>query len=229
MFVKGEPAFLIKDSLVIADLHIGLGYDLWKDGITIPDQAKGMKERILGLVNRTGAKELVVLGDVKHKVPGLSWEERREIPELLEGLDKQVKVVVVPGNHDDRIQSLIDVEVAPATGIVRQEYGLLHGHTKPGKSLSKCKSLLIGHNHPTVNFRDDLGTVSSRQAWVVGTDGNREIILMPHFNPVIGGWPVNEMKSEKDLLGPMAKSIDLNKAKAFLLDGTDLGEVKNLK
>jgi len=229
MFVKGEPAFLIKDSLIIADLHIGIGYDLWKDGITIPEQTKEMQKRIVDLIKKTKAKELIILGDIKHKVPGLSWEERREIPELLDALSERIKVVIVPGNHDDRLKSLVDVKIEPATGIVRQEYGLLHGHTKPGKQLSRCRSLIIGHNHPIINFKDDLGVVTSRQVWIIGSDGHREIILMPHFNPIIGGWPINEMKSEKELLGPVAKSIDLKHAKAFLLDGTDLGEVKDLR
>jgi len=57
-----------------------------------------------------------------------------------------------------------------------------------------------------------------------------EVIIMPAFNELCGGIPFNESIHE-ELLGPVfAKhAIELEKARAFLLDGTDLGTIGGIK
>jgi metallophosphoesterase superfamily enzyme len=48
---------------------------------------------------------------------------------------------------------------------------------------------------------------------------------MPAFNPLCGGIAVNR----DPLLGPFGSLIDVDNAEIYLLDGSSLGKVKDLK
>ena len=53
---------------------------------------------------------------------------------------------------------------------------------------------------------------------------------MPAFNELCGGVPFNE-STQEDLLGPVFSSggIELENAEVYLLDGTRLGRLKNIR
>jgi uncharacterized protein len=53
---------------------------------------------------------------------------------------------------------------------------------------------------------------------------------MPAFNELCGGVPFNE-STQEDLLGPAFSSgvIELESAEIYLLDGTRLGIIKNIR
>jgi metallophosphoesterase superfamily enzyme len=57
-----------------------------------------------------------------------------------------------------------------------------------------------------------------------------EVFIMPAFNELCGGVPFNESTKE-DLLGPVFSSgaIELENAEVYLLDGTRLGLLKNIR
>ena len=48
---------------------------------------------------------------------------------------------------------------------------------------------------------------------------------MPAFNKLCGGVAVNV----EGILGPLGKIIDVDKSDVFLIDGSSLGKVVNLK
>ena len=54
-FVTGQPALVFNRNLVIADLHIGIEYELYKSGIKVPTQIEKMKEKIDSLIKKTKA------------------------------------------------------------------------------------------------------------------------------------------------------------------------------
>jgi putative SbcD/Mre11-related phosphoesterase len=59
---------------------------------------------------------------------------------------------------------------------------------------------------------------------------NPKLIIMPSFNETYGGLPINLVKKEK-LLGPILRSgaVDIDAAEAYLLDGTFLGSIRQLR
>jgi putative SbcD/Mre11-related phosphoesterase len=216
MFIVGKPALVIDKTLVIADLHIGITRALYESGISMPSQVRKMADKIHELKKITKAKELVIAGDVKHKVPGISWQEIHEVPEFLAAL--------VKGNHDGQIEKLIPDELKARVKVRKSvalgDYCVTHGHRKANTK----KNIIIAHNHPHVRFRDTLGAVYTEPVWVRGKlPDKKELIIMPAFNELCGATIVNRDK----LLGPIAKRI--RKAHAYLLDGTDLGLIKDLK
>jgi metallophosphoesterase superfamily enzyme len=54
----------------------------------------------------------------------------------------------------------------PATGTIVGDIGLFHGHKWPSPALLQCKTLIMGHLHPVVVFRDPAGFKITRQVWV---------------------------------------------------------------
>ncbi len=214
-----EKALLIGDTLVIADLHLGLEHELEKSGVKIPPQAPPMTERIIGLLTDSRARHLVILGDLKHNIPQISWHEYSQVPAMVKTLSQYADVTVIKGNHDGNLERLL-----PDTPVLKSlkigDSLLLHGHTRiPEKS--DFSTIIAGHNHPCVEFRDEFKS-TRESAWIRArlTRSSAEVIIMPAFNGLIYGTPVN---SGKRLLGPLFKLIDLKNADVYLLDGTHLG------
>lgn len=223
MFIVGKPALIIDKALVIADLHIGITRELYESGISMPSQVRKMINRIHELKKITKAKELVIAGDIKHKVYGMNWQEIHEVPEFLAAL-RFKKITIVKGNHDGQIEKLIPEElkarIKVRKSVVLGDYCVTHGHRKANTK----KNIIIAHNHPYVRFRDKLGALYTEPVWIKGElPDKKEIIIIPAFNELCGATIVNRDK----LLGPIAKKI--RKAHAYMLDGTDLGLLEDLK
>jgi hypothetical protein len=246
-FIKNFPAIFIQDikALVITDLHIGIEYELYKSGIHIPSQVTEMKKNIFDLIKQTKAKRFIILGDVKHDVPGVSYQEMREIPEFMKDLSKRIKVDVCSGNHDTYIKELSpeEIKIHGSAGFKIGRFGFIHGHAWPSKELLSCDYLISGHTHPTIQFTDKFGYRIIEPIWIknridkekikekykVETTGKLELIIIPAFNRLLGGTPVN-VKKDDELRGPLLKNnfVDMDESEIYLLDGTYLGKLKNI-
>lgn len=265
------PALMLEEdkTMVIADLHLGFEYELSKMGISIPYQTGRLMEELFSIIREYRPRRLVILGDLKHGIPITSFQERREIPEFLTSLSKEVEhVVVVRGNHDGGLQDIVPegIDMVSSKGLLlgeKYKVGAFHGHAWPGAKLLGCDLMILGHSHPTVLLRTPLGIRLTRRVWARGVctreklaaaylekDGiafegdavqkfeethkssvlNSEVILMPAFNDLLGGLPVNS-ETPKTLLGPLlrTKTIDTTDFEIYLLDGTYLGRVGFLR
>lgn len=223
MFVTNERAMVVSNYLVIAELHLGITRELYESGISMPSQVKPLAAKINRLKKAAKAKNLIIVGDVKHKVPGISWQEVRELPEFL-SLLKFSKIIIIKGNHDGGIEKMIPHELREKVAVKKSfsmgDYFFSHGHRNVS---TKKKIIVIAHTHPLVGFRDRFGALYAEPCWVRGKTGDKKLVIMPAFNELCGGVMVNKNK----LLGPVAKKI--RKARIYLLDGTDLGYLKDLK
>jgi len=235
--VHNVPALRVGNTLVIGDLHIGVETHLMRKGFHLETRTWDMFDSIIGIDN---VSRLVVLGDVKDSVPGSSKQEYREIPEFFERLLERFDIVdVVRGNHDTNIEEFLPsrVRIGPASGIVIDDVGFVHGHTWPSRKVMGSKVLVTAHNHPTVMFRDGIGRTITEPCWVRGKfigafDKYEQVpekfIIIPAFNRMLGGSPVNVEGGM--LLGPLMTRdiVDLDNASLYLLDGIFLGTISGL-
>ena len=252
--IRGTPALMIKSagerSIIVADLHLGIEGELASKGVSLPSQIPKVKERLLELIKRRKPDRLIFLGDVKHNVPIASWQEWRELPGFFEELAKLVRVEVIRGNHDGGLEGMVPrkVKIHGARGIVlgkRKRVGLIHGHTWPSPEVLNTKLLTAAHNHPAVEFRDELGGRTIEPVWLrAKVDASKfprklqeqieseppELLVIPAFSELVGGAAVNR-GMPKELIGPIFKSgaVKLDEAEAYLLDGTFLGKVFDLR
>jgi hypothetical protein len=247
-FLTDYPALFISDKkiIVVSELHLGLEYELYKSGIKIPSQRRKFEEIIEHLIKLTKANSLIVLGDIKHKVPGSTIREDVEIPRFLENLKQKIKVILIKGNHDDRIEGIIPsgVKIYGSKGYKIGKYGFFHGHAWPSKKLMECDYLFMGHVHPSIEFRDSFGFRSVLSVWLKGKlkqelikerykikkTGKLNVVVLPTFNSILGGAALNRIAKEKHT-GPLLvnKIFDVDSSKVYLLDGTCLGILKELK
>ena len=240
--VPDTPAILVDgDTLAIADVHIGIEAALQDAGVFLPSQTRKLARRLRAVLDATGARRLVLLGDVKHFIPGVSPLERRDIPiffnEILDAVDE---VHIAAGNHDALIRPYVPeaVTIHRPAGFRLGDVGFVHGHAWPAKSVMEAKVLLMGHNHPAVVFVDALGGKSVQPCWMRVPFRRKhtrypkmpkEAVCVPAFNELCGGTPVNDVKAK--LLGPLVREdvIRLDRARLHLLDGTDLGTLPSLR
>jgi hypothetical protein len=102
----------------------------------------------------------------------------------------------------------------------------------------------MSHIHPIIQFVDNFGYRIIEPVWIKGkinlekikerfkvkTTGKLNAIITPAFNKLLGGMPINT-KTSDELLGPLLKNnfIDFNNTELYLLDGTYLGKLKDIK
>ncbi len=271
-----EPAALVRTReariMVIADLHIGWEYALSKEGVHAPTQTPRLLRKLSSLLSKYKPEKLLVLGDVKHTVATAEKVEWQDVPEFFSELKKHVKEIsIIRGNHDGNLEPLLpeDTEILPSTGVIMGDTGFFHGHRWPSPSILKCKTIVMGHVHPVVVFRDPAGFRVFRQVWVkVNCDRMKltrillkkrrvkfgenpeeallehykikprtdQLFIMPSFNDFLGGRPLNEKRPKANvgkgmIAGPVLRSdaVDMRMAEAYLLDGTFLGTLEQLR
>lgn len=238
--IPGIPALKIDDSLVIGDLHIGVEAHLGKKGVHLTSRTDKMFDTIVEAAS-TDVNRIIMIGDIKDSVPGSTKQEYREIPVFCDRLlDFFSEVCIVRGNHDTNIEEFVPgaVRIIPASGMCLGDVGLIHGHTWPSAEVMSKKTLVMGHEHPTVLFRDGVGAHMTEPCWLRGkfkAESNEKyeklpdnFIVTPAFNRLLGGSPMNVIGSS--LLGPILNSdiVDLENAHIYLLDGLDLGKRSDL-
>jgi putative SbcD/Mre11-related phosphoesterase len=168
-----HPAALIKTgktkTLVIADPHLGWEIALQEKGIHIPSQTSKLLKKLTTLLSKHKPDTLLILGDVKYTVVKTELGEWHDIPDFFTELKRHISdIAIVRGNHDANLEPLLpeNIKMLPATGTIIDDVGLFHGHKWPSPTLLKCKTLIMGHLHPVVVFRDPTGFKITRQVWV---------------------------------------------------------------
>ena len=269
-----RPALMVESGervMLAADLHLGMEYELSRQGISIPYQWNRILDELMVLLEEHRPDRLVLLGDVKHGVPATSFSERREIPIFFKALLEAVPFIdITRGNHDANIQKYLPEEVHLHTskGVMFGDgfkVAAFHGHAWPNPAVMTADAIIMAHNHPTVMLNTPLGVKITRPAWVRGKSdvdrlaaaflnqdnirlkeeeeplsifeeeygfecGNPEIIVMPTFNDILGGLPVNS-EAPESLLGPLFRNklVDMDTFDAYMLDGTFMGRVGFLR
>jgi putative SbcD/Mre11-related phosphoesterase len=238
--VHGMPALRADEYLIIGDLHIGIESHLRSKGFHLTSRTDDLFDAVIKASNDE-ASRLIVLGDVKDSVPGSTKQEYKEIPVFFERLlERFDSVDVVRGNHDTNIEEFLPgrVKLSPASGLKIEGIGFVHGHTWPSENVMGSETLVMAHNHSAIMFRDGVGRQVNEPCWVRGKFKDersekyetlpKNFIIMPAFNRMLGGSPVN-IRGEP-LLGPIMGGdlLDLESSTVHLMDGVNLGKLSDL-
>ncbi len=230
--------------LVASDLHLGLERRMADEGWHMPSATDVIVERLLGLIERHRAHVLVLAGDIKDSLYVASRQEESELPGAIGRLADAVgEMHLVKGNHDGDIEAWVPyrahLTIHAGSGARVGRVGVCHGHTWPVREVVGAELLLMGHNHPSVEFRDALGNRLREPAWFRTRlvqersrerygDADPEVVLMPPFNELLTGTPLNT--ADFSGLGPMLARglVDLASAEVYLIDGVHLGRLDSI-
>jgi hypothetical protein len=179
---------------VIADLHIGME----ETGmISTRVQTAEMVKKAKMLIRDYGLETLVFNGDLKFSFGRGLRQEWDELENYIREIGKLVKIVAIKGNHDFYLQNIIrgsEIMEIYETGRFRVTHGNLD--LQP----SKKQLTIIGHDHPAVKVRDELGAMHEYQAYMFMKKEN--VLVLPSFNPLsIGFNIVNEQRWLSPMLG----------------------------
>ncbi|MBS3817784.1 MAG: metallophosphoesterase [Candidatus Thermoplasmatota archaeon] len=231
--IWNERLLQVEDNIVVADLHIGYERELEEKGINIPDQSKETIKSVFKVLEKKGADKLIINGDFKHNIPKATWQEYRDIPKAV---DEWLKVVdeihLIPGNHDGGIEKYLpsDVIVHDPSGAILDDTGFFHGHAIPSEEVLSTGEVVLAHSHPAVELTDSFKNKEKKECWVrleyESEENEGEAIVMPNYNPLLGGIKINV--KEDAYLGPFLRNNRLSEEEVYLLDGTFLGERKDL-
>ena len=212
-----------KRILVVADLHLGYEYELLKKGINIPNQSSFISQALKETIIESKAERLIFLGDVKHNIPNISALEAKSLPKFM---NFDIPYKIIKGNHDGSIESLLGVSTYNHIKVDGTLF--IHGHMKIPKM--EFESLVMGHSHPAIEITDELGRRTKEKCWIKGKfPSGQDIIIMPAYNPLITGIAFNRKGAK--IPGTIFKRFDLEDLEltAYLLDGTFLGNLLDIK
>ncbi len=244
--IDGAPALLLQGSrtpatVVLADLHLGLASGPERPRGPPGADAAELAEDVRGLCARVRARDVLVAGDVKHPIVGVPpWLRPVLFDFFAYLLDAGLRPEVVLGNHDVGLARHLPREVAvrPPTGAVRGSVGLFHGHRWPSDEVLAARTLVAGHLHPGFRFAPTAASPGDKQrCWVrVRFDRSappagpgrtpvraRELIVLPAFHPLAGIESLNRERPERGRSFLYGRFLAHGEARAYLLDGTDLG------
>src|SRR2546428_3891640 len=234
--IPTQPALILEEKerhLVITDLHIGFEANLISNDIFIEpkDLVREMRDNIENLIQSEKADTLVLLGDIKSGIDTISKIEWNAVPLFFE-IGKDIKTIVIPGNHDGNLQKLLPdyVTLTSSSGIVIGDVLLTHGHVMPSENLSDISKIVMGHVHP-VYFHEG-SVVNGQRVWVSimtqksqvfpSSKGDLEIIVMPSFNNY---FYARHKRYYKRSISPILESIkDYQTGKIVTLDGSIIGD-----
>jgi metallophosphoesterase superfamily enzyme len=150
------------------------------------------------------------------------------------------EIHLVKGNHDGDLEAWVPyrrhLTIHDGRGMRLGGLGLYHGHTWPLREAVEAEYLVLAHNHPSVEFTDRLGHRLREPAWVRARlvrelaserfgEADPEVIMMPPFNELLVGTPLNRPGFPG--LGPLLARglVDLENAEVYLVDGIHLGKL----
>jgi metallophosphoesterase superfamily enzyme len=241
-FIGEGPALVIEGEqrmLIVADLHFGIEADLAIHGLHFKSRSECRLERLHKVIDSTNPDELVLLGDVKHSIPSLTWQEYHEMPKILDSLRTRLPLHVFPGNHDVGIERFLhEGEIRPKDGAILDGVGYLHGHMIPSPTLAGHLAV-IGHHHPLLSLRDEVGCALQSPAYLraeidtadPGTEPSEKCVLpsrvlfIPSFNEIAG---YDILQIIKKPFSPLSRLMRKEDTEIILADGTYIGPLRAL-
>ncbi|MBI5226535.1 metallophosphoesterase [Candidatus Micrarchaeota archaeon] len=222
-FIYNTPAAILGDALLLADLHLGIEYDLQQNGYNIPLQFKAVADKVNSLLKQTKARQIIFLGDVKHDVYGMKDPEERMLNSFFARL-KTKRITVCKGNHDSAIEGVKGITVAPAEGMLFEQTLLFHGHATPDPAfLEDATTIACGHEHPLAQIKEGKH-MWTEKAWILGQQDKQKFVIFPHFGDLVGGRPFDPKKHLVRFLEEKA----CKQASVHLLSGLKLGKAGRL-
>ncbi len=231
--VNSTPVLYIKqlNAVVFADSHLGFEEEMAKHGLNLP---RYQLRKLLNILNQVfnviKPKRIIIAGDVKHCFNELSRQERIELRELFTYLTSLTsEIIIVKGNHDSYLPLITrryGIEIIKDY-LLENGYLITHGHKEVDVNNIDFKVMIMGHEHPSISLRDELGYTVKFSCYLVAPliqDPSRKVIVLPASGIYQSG--TNVTLDRLSYLSPITKGhVDLENSKPFIVD-EDLGVIE---
>ena len=225
-----DSALLIKDCLVISDIHLGYEYALNREGFMIPRfQYKKIIDRLKEIIDASNASKIIVNGDLKHEFGKISKQEWNEVMDFIKFLKEHFdEIILIKGNHDNFtgfIAEKCGLEVYENYSV--ENYIIMHGDKIPDDfDEMEENTVIIGHEHPSIGLRSG-ERVEKVKCFLKGKVKEKKFVIMPSFNFITEGSDCLQQKT----ISPFLKDISLGNFEVFAVENFEVmnfGKIKNL-
>lgn len=236
--ISGLPVLYIKSlsAVVCSDLHLGYEGVHASRGVFIPKMnLNKIKDTLREAIQKSGAENIIVNGDIKNEFSEVHLEEFTEFREFIAFLRGEMKVrgiCLIKGNHDnfiDRFKQPLNFEIYRQEALLGR-YLFFHGEEEPASKDGEV--LVMGHLHPAVAIYNKIGVKEKLRCFLYGkTSDGRRIIILPAMNYFAEGVDVNQ--DDVSEIAPIFKGVvNVDKLRALCLgegEILDFGKVKDLR
>jgi DNA ligase-associated metallophosphoesterase len=189
VLLPGRAAFLpATRTLLVADLHLGKAATFRRVGIPVPEgSAQRDLSRLERLVTGTGARRLVVLGDLFHAKGGCTPAVLDEFSAARSRISA-TEVILIVGNHDrslGRIPASLGIDSCLRT-LDEPPFHFVHEPATPLVEPDREAFNVAGHLHPTLAIHSPSGDRVADRCFVA--EGN--LLVLPAFGSFTGGHRV---------------------------------------
>ncbi len=173
-------------TLIVADVHLGKGTAFRSAGVPVPSGGSEKDlNRISALIERTNAKQLLILGDLIHAKSSRKESLHEQIARWRES-QRDVDIVLVRGNHDRASGKLLKAWRIHEVDEPFEAEGIHCTHHPPSDS---DVPTMAGHLHPVYAMTDYDGSNVTVDCFVV----HAGLLIFPAFGTFTGGSRVTSV------------------------------------
>lgn len=187
-------------ALLMADCHFGKAATFRHHGLAVPEGGTvDDLDRLDSLIARTGARRLIVVGDLFHAPTGyspdvvdelMSWRRR----------NARLRLTLIPGNHDralHRLPAALELEV-PQCPHEEAGLGFIHDPAEltdpPESAATAACGHVCGHLHPAVRLGDRrVRGLSAPCFWLRGGS----VLVLPSFGSFTGSAVISPVPGDR--------------------------------
>ncbi len=197
-----DLSIVIKNTLIISDLHIGYEEALNKQGVMVPRlQFNKLKIRLTKLFKKVQPKTVIINGDLKHEFGTISKQEWRDTLKIIDLITLTSKLIIIKGNHDSIMGPIAKKRnVEFKSSHIIDNIIILHGDKIP--KIIKQDTIIIGHEHPAITLREG-AKKEIYKCFLKGKFRNKTLYVLPSFNFTSEGTDITYEK----LLSPFLKEM----------------------
>ena len=222
-----DLALWIKDKriLIVSDIHLGLEESMHLKGIMVPkQQSELIIQSFKKIFTKVSPRTIIINGDLKHNFGKNLKQEWDDTLKLIDFLKENCReLVFIKGNHDNFLKTIANQKnIKVVDEYLVDDTLLVHGDKLVE---TKAKSIIIGHEHPAISLKEK-SKIEKFKCFLKGKYKNKELIVMPSFNPLSYGSDI----LNKGRFSPFLK--DISNFEVFIVGDKGVlpfGKVKNLK
>jgi len=225
-----DLGILIRESLVISDIHIGYEQALNREGIMVPRfQYAKILQRLTEIIKKFGPKRIILNGDLKHEFGRITRQEWEESLNFIEFLRENFKeIILIKGNHDNFTTFIAEkTELKVYESYKLEEFIIMHGDKIPEDLMEmEMETIIIGHEHPCLGIRNG-ERLEKIKCYLKGEFNGKKLIVMPSFNFVTEG---SDILHEKPL-SPFLRNINTENFEVYGVENFEVlrfGRIKDI-
>jgi len=190
-------------AVVISDLHLGFEEEMNLHGLFLPKLQRNHVEKMVDqIIDRYSPSKIIINGDFKQEFSRNLPQEWDDVNHFIDRYKKDTELVFIKGNHDNYLMTILKSNGLEIYDYYETDnYYIYHGD----RDMSFRKLTILGHEHPSVVLRDEIGSVFKIPAFVYNNE--QKILITPAMSFFSSGTDVSESLLNNEHFTPVLKNV----------------------